>query len=1576
MADHRVRVILEAVDRGSNNLRKFFKDGEKDVQKFRKELRDANEELEVFFTQAGGARARRGSSGPFDIDLEGTELAIVKLRQLRAEYQKAFRESNTGKAFQSFRAGANEFNAIREAFNDRINLSKEAAQKETEAFDEARRIERAKLDAQHFAARQELEKNEVEQTKIIKNEEIRRLRDEDAYWNDRIVAMRKAMAQEGFVLQENDIKRERDESNKIRRRIQALQTQRDSEIRLLRERIRSTQQIQRQEFDAETKRQRRQINAPDVGELFAKIRSDIKGTGDDLDRVESRAQRFARNIGRGFSQMRLGIALGRHELSEADKDFVRNEGRLTRLGVAFGNAFKGANQFVNVRWAIVISFLQVLGTLVVQLGLALVALASSAIEAGAALGGALLAGLTQLVPVVGLLKLAFNDLGQVLDALKLSDKIDLSKAADAKDKLDDITQATDRLADARYNLKRAAEAVGDAEFNLKQAGIDVRDALKDQTDAIENLAQARKDAARDIVDANLNEKEAALSLESATLAVAEAKRKLREEEQRNQLDTSNVEDAQAQVREAQQRLAQARSEGDTAEITVALQQLNQAEQSLSEIRNNIQNTQDDVKSAQNDVKQAELDRQQAVVRNKRAQQDAAKARQDGIAGSQQVKNAQEQLADATKRIAQTQRQQVLAQRAVRDSIHSLAVAKRDEQRAEEELTESQKKQTAQQQQLQEQLADFSPAQRRLFKAMKEFKKVFETNFGPITDIITDAFARAISKVIVIIKDPKIIRATKTLAEAIASSIDTLADFAISPEFRRFLTFTIENAARNVPKLTDTFINLFKILMRISQAATPIFNKLLDRFLAFTGKLEEKTRNKKRLDDFFGAAGRHLDAWIRFFRVAGRLLGLIIDFSAPSGTGILSDLTGALDHMADWLDNNEGKVRDFFKNVRADVSALGKTLGTVAKILFEAFTSEESNALTRFILETLVPAFASFLKILGLLARAFVFLTDIPLVGDLVKLVAQIIIIEKLFNRLIPATQKLTNLFFRFGRAIFSGAAKAAFVGLIGQMRAFIALSRQFGVLAALEAAFPKIAAGIRLVGAALKFVFITNPWIAVIAGIIAAIILLDRKFHFIAPTIKFIGKIFRDVFEWIKKHWKLLIAIILFPFGAIVFAVIKWRDKIIGFFKEIIKWVTDHWKQLILAALLAPFAIGGVIILGFLKFKDKIIGFFKNLVIDIVKEVAKLPGQLLKLFKQIPGLLKDALKGLGGIVETAIRKALPGPLERRIFGNSKTPEDEIQAANADRQRFMTALPGKAKRRAGQLKGKGKTYLEVLNILIDEGFLNENNIGLLQRLNIPSSNEFARGGSIPGAMGQAVPIIAHAGEWVLNKAQQKKVAQRLGETAEQTSMWLFGTRSDAPPGPSRPGTGKAGFPSSQSKGGTKTDTYSYADFNLVGQTDPDGIVVWFLEMADGAFGQVSAKDALRIKKSNGTWIPGYVKRSTHGYIQDIKTIHTPEFYKKMRAKTGPGRPGAGKAGFALGGIVQAFANGGVVKRWAAPGIQSFADGGTVLQSAGDFASTSITSGAKIEQNFNVTANHETDWNYVLRLGAIHAQASYS
>ena len=130
------------------------------------------------------------------------------------------------------------------------------------------------------------------------------------------------------------------------------------------------------------------------------------------------------------------------------------------------------------------------------------------------------------------------------------------------------------------------------------------------------------------------------------------------------------------------------------------------------------------------------------------------------------------------------------------------------------------------------------------------------------------------------------------------------------------------------------------------------------------------------------------------------------------------------------------------------------------------------------------------------------------------------------------------------------------------------------------------------------------------------------------------------------------------------------------------------------------------------------------------------------------------------------------------------------------------------------------------------------------------------------------------------------------------------------------------------------------YSLIPQEDDGGNTVWFIELADGTFGQVTARDATKIEKSNGRNIPGYVRRNSHGFSQRISTEMNP-----------------------LG-----FSNGGIVPY----AIRGFAAGG-VVQSPGHGNTTN--SAATVNQSFNVKTEGATDWSYIMRLSAITAQSAF-
>jgi hypothetical protein len=163
-------------------------------------------------------------------------------------------------------------------------------------------------------------------------------------------------------------------------------------------------------------------------------------------------------------------------------------------------------------------------------------------------------------------------------------------------------------------------------------------------------------------------------------------------------------------------------------------------------------------------------------------------------------------------------------------------------------------------------------------------------------------------------------------------------------------------------------------------------------------------------------------------------------------------------------------------------------------------------------------------------------------------------------------------------------------------------------------------------------------WVAtgaiVILAVIAALVALQVKFDIFGKAIDGIKAGFdilwgavKWVFDWIKEHWQLLLAVLTGPFGLAAVVVIKFKDDIIGFFAAIISWVTNNWK-LILAVITGPF---GLAFSAILFFKDSVIGVFNGL-----KDLAG------KIFDGVGGAFKGVINAVISNLERGLNFAIKG----------------------------------------------------------------------------------------------------------------------------------------------------------------------------------------------------------------------------------------------------------------------------------------------------------------------------------------------
>ena len=90
---------------------------------------------------------------------------------------------------------------------------------------------------------------------------------------------------------------------------------------------------------------------------------------------------------------------------------------------------------------------------------------------------------------------------------------------------------------------------------------------------------------------------------------------------------------------------------------------------------------------------------------------------------------------------------------------------------------------------------------------------------------------------------------------------------------------------------------------------------------------------------------------------------------------------------------------------------------------------------------------------------------------------------------------------------------------------------------------------------ALNIAMTANPIGLIILAIVALIAILVGVGLAIWHFRDDIVNAFNAALNWAREHWPLLVAILLGPFGIIIWAVWKWRDQVIGAIKGVIDWV-------------------------------------------------------------------------------------------------------------------------------------------------------------------------------------------------------------------------------------------------------------------------------------------------------------------------------------------------------------------------------------------------------------------------------------
>lgn len=556
----------------------------------------------------------------------------------------------------------------------------------------------------------------------------------------------------------------------------------------------------------------------------------------------------------------------------------------------------------------------------------------------------------------------------------------------------------------------------------------------------------------------------------------------------------------------------------------------------------------DVQGAQLEVQQSIVDRRGAGTDRRRATADRSQAA-GSVENLPDVQNAERVLRDAQQAQTRAGRAMDEAKRTASEAGGSVATAAANLNFF-----------------LTKQLDD---SERRLFDAVTRIQETYKKNFRPITDIIVDAFTRAVDRADKLLQMPKVLSTARKSATAISQSIGKVVDTVSSkPIVDQFLRIA-DAGRKNLGPVTDILITLGKAVLNIAEDAGPSLSKFIDFIGGLADKFLALTDNKDKVEGFFDTGEKHLEAWINLLVAVIGLFAALTGASAGEGLKSVEDATKAINGIADKIRSNGEGVRKFFQDARKDTDQVIRVIISLGKEIIKSFDPSHFKNLADILTNVVIPALGTVVRTTGQVTDIVSTLLDIPFVRDIAKW--GLILTAFAFSATSvgkAATLAKTNIGLLFGNV---GKAADALVGVRSKLLnvgpAITSLGTQMSGAAGTASMFEKVGlgplavkgekvggvlsklgpiatrAGV-MIGAAADFAL--GPWGLAIAAVILAIVLLDRKFHFLAPTFKWLKGAFGDVIDWLKTHWPLVLTILTGPLGLAVTIIAKNWDKISG----------------------------------------------------------------------------------------------------------------------------------------------------------------------------------------------------------------------------------------------------------------------------------------------------------------------------------------------------------------------------------------------------------------------------------------------
>lgn len=737
------------------------------------------------------------------------------------------------------------------------------------------------------------------------------------------------------------------------------------------------------------------------------------------------------------------------------------------------------------------------------------------------------------------------------DAIVSAAKANVDAAKRVRDAQRDVADAiqaaaksaednAERVADAQRNVSRTAEA---AARSVVSASRSLQSAIKSEAAAQKGLNDARRVALEQLAELQERVSDLALDQEGAAIALIEAQQNL-EKVNSDALSTElDRRKAQYELAVAQERVNDVTEESSKAakENAEAIKKGVDGNEAVIDAQDRLKDAQQSVIDSQEEYKRAIRD---AAESNAEAQKQLADAfeqsAEDQIASQRRVADAQENLAEARQAQAETAQQGARdiadAQTALALAEESAAEAREDAARrvedamralaeAQEDAAESMKQAGAAAAGAEDPINKLSPAAQAVVRSLRALQEQFKSVRREVQEAMFAGIAAEIDelgRIYMPIVREGLVGIAKEFNVAGKAASAFLKEQQTQDDVKQGFELTRQVVA-NLTAALRPLLSVFRDVGIVS----------LEVFASLTGGAGSAAQ---RLADFVAKAREtgQLRAWIERGVQGFRDLWSIIKDVAVSVDTVFDGLTG-------------GKQEDFLANLAAGAAGMREFLESARgqEILRElgAFLDRMATNTLKLLslaFEYLWPVVQALQPLFEDLSRVFieVFGVALSIIGPMLKGVADTL------SFLSPVISPLLGFLLGLGLAWKS-------LGII--LRIFIPL---LGLL------FSGIQMVIRI-WRILQFVFMANPWVLLIAAIIALVIFIIYNWETISAFLV-------ETWDWIvakaKEFGTWFYDTLIQPFVDVYNELVAWWTRTKAEFQAglqaIGEWWTNTWNNI------------------------------------------------------------------------------------------------------------------------------------------------------------------------------------------------------------------------------------------------------------------------------------------------------------------------------------------------------------------------------------------------------------------------------